>query len=55
MGWKERAVFGKIRYMNYAGCRRKFKVDQFVARYRGGIMGGGREGARGGGEERGRE
>ena len=44
MGWKERAVFGKIRYMNYAGCKRKFKVDQFVARYRGGIMGGGRKG-----------
>lgn len=35
MGWKERDVFGKIRYMNYAGCKRKFKVDSFVARYRG--------------------
>merc|ERR1719330_193452 len=35
MGWKERPIFGKIRYMNYAGCKRKFKVDQFVARYRG--------------------
>uniref|UniRef100_A0A8C5F150 Photolyase/cryptochrome alpha/beta domain-containing protein n=1 Tax=Gopherus evgoodei TaxID=1825980 RepID=A0A8C5F150_9SAUR len=23
-GWAERAVFGKIRYMNYAGCKRKF-------------------------------
>jgi deoxyribodipyrimidine photo-lyase len=23
MGWKERDVFGKIRYMNYAGCKRK--------------------------------
>jgi deoxyribodipyrimidine photo-lyase len=23
MGWKEREVFGKIRYMNYAGCKRK--------------------------------
>lgn len=22
-GWKEREVFGKIRYMNYAGCKRK--------------------------------
>jgi deoxyribodipyrimidine photo-lyase len=21
--------------MNYAGCKRKFKVDQFVARYKG--------------------
>ena len=32
-GWKEREVFGKIRFMNYAGCKRKFKVDIFVARY----------------------
>jgi len=35
MGWKERPIFGKIRFMNYAGCKRKFKVDQFVARYIG--------------------
>ena len=35
MGWKERPVFGKIRYMNYAGCKRKFKIDAFVARYKG--------------------
>lgn len=27
MGWKEREVFGKIRYMNYAGCMRKFDVQ----------------------------
>ena len=32
-GWKERPIFGKIRFMNYAGCKRKFKVDQFVAKY----------------------
>jgi deoxyribodipyrimidine photo-lyase len=32
-GWKERPIFGKIRFMNYAGCKRKFKVDQFVSRY----------------------
>jgi len=24
MGWTERPIFGKIRYMNYAGCTRKF-------------------------------
>lgn len=29
MGWKEREVFGKIRYMNYAGCKRKFDVQVF--------------------------
>ena len=29
--WKERPVFGKIRYMNEAGCRRKFDVDGYIA------------------------
>uniref|UniRef100_K7F2M8 Deoxyribodipyrimidine photo-lyase n=1 Tax=Pelodiscus sinensis TaxID=13735 RepID=K7F2M8_PELSI len=32
-GWAERAVFGKIRYMNYAGCKRKFDVGEFERRY----------------------
>jgi deoxyribodipyrimidine photo-lyase len=32
-GWGERAVFGKIRYMNYAGCKRKFSVKDFVDKY----------------------
>mmetsp|Transcript_14067 Transcript_14067/g.20788 ORF Transcript_14067/g.20788 Transcript_14067/m.20788 type:complete len:541 (-) Transcript_14067:3399-5021(-) len=32
-GWKEREIFGKIRYMNYAGCKRKFDVANFVAKY----------------------
>ncbi|KAH8372949.1 hypothetical protein KR009_008784, partial [Drosophila setifemur] len=35
MGWKERSIFGKIRYMNYQGCRRKFDVNGFVMRYGG--------------------
>jgi len=30
--WQERPVFGKIRYMNAAGLRRKFDVDRYVAR-----------------------
>ncbi|KAL3498714.1 hypothetical protein ACH5RR_041446 [Cinchona calisaya] len=30
-GWRERPIFGKIRYMNYAGCKRKFDVDGYVA------------------------
>ncbi|KAH9777475.1 Deoxyribodipyrimidine photo-lyase [Citrus sinensis] len=30
-GWKERPVFGKIRYMNYSGCKRKFDVDGYIA------------------------
>ncbi len=29
-GWKERPVFGKIRYMNLAGCKRKFNVDGYI-------------------------
>jgi len=28
-GWGERAVFGKIRYMNYAGCKRKFDISAY--------------------------
>lgn len=35
MGWKEREIFGKIRFMNYAGCKRKFKVADFVKKYKG--------------------
>ena len=31
-GWKERAVFGKVRYMNYAGCKRKFDIQAYVSR-----------------------
>nr|XP_011463773.1 PREDICTED: deoxyribodipyrimidine photo-lyase-like [Fragaria vesca subsp. vesca] len=30
-GWKERPIFGKIRYMNYAGCKRKFDVDGYIS------------------------
>lgn len=31
--WTERPVFGKIRYMNYNGCKRKFDVASYIARY----------------------
>jgi len=31
--WAEREVFGKIRYMNYKGCLRKFDVKAFVSKY----------------------
>merc|ERR1711924_317480 len=31
MGWKEREVFGKVRYMNYNGCKRKFDVAAYAA------------------------
>ena len=32
-GWRERPVFGKIRYMNYAGCKRKFDVDEYIRKH----------------------
>jgi deoxyribodipyrimidine photo-lyase len=28
--WKEREIFGKVRYMNDKGLRRKFKIDHYV-------------------------
>jgi len=34
-GWTERPVFGKIRFMNYAGCKRKFDVAKYSAKYGG--------------------
>ena len=32
--WQQRAVFGKIRYMNENGCRRKFAVDDYIQKVR---------------------
>ncbi len=32
-GWTERPIFGKIRYMNLAGARRKFDVKRYVHRW----------------------
>ncbi|EDW01185.1 GH21292 [Drosophila grimshawi] len=34
-GWRERAIFGKIRFMNYQGCKRKFDVNAYVMRWGG--------------------
>ncbi len=31
--WTERPVFGKIRFMNFSGAKRKFDVAQYIARY----------------------
>jgi deoxyribodipyrimidine photo-lyase len=31
--WKEREIFGKIRYMNANGLRRKFDADAYAARF----------------------
>lgn len=34
MGWGERPIFGKIRYMNYNGCKNKFKVAEYEERWK---------------------
>lgn len=34
MGWTERPIFGKIRYMNYNGCKKKFKVALYEERWK---------------------
>ncbi|MCX8069834.1 MAG: deoxyribodipyrimidine photo-lyase [Thermodesulfovibrionales bacterium] len=31
--YNERAVFGKIRYMSYEGCKRKFKVNDYIDKW----------------------
>ena len=31
--WFERPVFGKVRYMNYNGCKRKFNVLEYVNKF----------------------
>ncbi|XP_054739139.1 deoxyribodipyrimidine photo-lyase-like isoform X2 [Anastrepha obliqua] len=33
--YRSRPIFGKVGYMNYKGCQRKFDVAAFVARYGG--------------------
>jgi hypothetical protein len=33
MGWAERSIFGKIRFMNYAGCKRKFDLKAYCAKW----------------------
>jgi deoxyribodipyrimidine photo-lyase len=30
--WTERPIFGKVRYMNLNGCKRKFRVDRYLDR-----------------------
>lgn len=31
--WAERPVFGKIRYMNYNGCKRKFDTEAYIKKF----------------------
>lgn len=32
--WFDRPVFGKVRYMNAAGCKRKFDVNDYIERWK---------------------
>lgn len=31
--WREREIFGKVRYMSYDGCKSKFNVKEFINKY----------------------
>lgn len=31
--WKEREIFGTVRYMSYSGCRRKFDVERYIRKH----------------------
>ena len=31
--WANRPIYGRVRYMNERGCRRKFDVDTYIARF----------------------
>jgi deoxyribodipyrimidine photo-lyase len=31
--WTERPVYGKIRYMNYNGCKRKFDTEKYIGKW----------------------
>jgi len=33
--WRERNIFGKIRYMSYSGCRRKFDINKYINKIAG--------------------
>ncbi|CRG97914.1 deoxyribodipyrimidine photo-lyase, putative [Plasmodium gallinaceum] len=32
-GWNERNIFGKVRFMNYNGCKRKFDINMYMSKY----------------------
>lgn len=33
-GWKERPIFGKVRYMNFEGCKRKFDIEEYIRKHK---------------------
>jgi deoxyribodipyrimidine photo-lyase len=28
--WGERSIFGKVRFMSYDGCKRKFDIEKYI-------------------------
>lgn len=32
-GWGERAIFGKVRFMNFKGCQRKFDIEEYIKKH----------------------
>ena len=32
-GWGERAIFGKVRFMNFDGCKRKFDIEKYISKH----------------------
>jgi len=33
--WSERGIFGKVRYMSYNGCKRKFNIERYIDKVNG--------------------
>jgi len=31
--WFEREIFGKVRYMNFNGVKRKFDIQQYISKF----------------------
>jgi deoxyribodipyrimidine photo-lyase len=31
--WGDRSIFGKVRFMNYAGAKRKFDIKAYIGKY----------------------
>ncbi|WP_028574519.1 deoxyribodipyrimidine photo-lyase [Desulfonatronovibrio hydrogenovorans] len=31
--WKERQIFGTVRYMSYEGCKRKFNINEYIEKW----------------------
>uniref|UniRef100_T1L330 Uncharacterized protein n=1 Tax=Tetranychus urticae TaxID=32264 RepID=T1L330_TETUR len=34
LSFLEREIYGRIRYMNYNGCKRKFDINTYMTKYK---------------------